>query len=83
MTMRVNAGDREGAMERLRAISTQKFLHPWMTLRRSIQFDPIREDPEFIALMQTYEANAAEQREILETMELPNLDEIIGAQGET
>ena len=40
-------------------------------LRHSSLFDTIRDEPEFIALIDDFERNAAEQRELLQAMDLP------------
>ena len=39
-----------------------------MIFQRSSVFDVIRDEPVFIALMQEYERNAAEQRQLLQAM---------------
>ena len=41
--------------------------------RYSSLYDPIRNEPEFIALLEFYEQNAAEQRNLLEVANLPVL----------
>jgi TolB-like protein/Flp pilus assembly protein TadD len=40
-------------------------------LRKSSVFDPIRDEPEFIALLDEHDKNAAEQRRLLQAMDLP------------
>ena len=39
-------------------------------LKHSVFFDPIRNEPEFIALLDEYDRNAAEQRRLLQAMEI-------------
>ena len=38
-------------------------------LKHSAIFDPIRDEPEFIELLDFYESNAAEQRRLLQEMD--------------
>jgi hypothetical protein len=37
-------------------------------LKHSVIFDPIRNEPEFIELLELYETNAAEQRRLVQEM---------------
>ena len=40
-------------------------------LRHSSLFDPIRSEPEFIALLEAYDHNEAEQRQLLQEANFP------------
>lgn len=69
---RLALGERDAAMEQFRRFAELKWI--WnggqFTTRRKFQhsslYDPIRDEPEFIALLDLYEKNAAEQRRLVE-----------------
>ena len=65
-------GDREAALVKLRAFAPDKFRSndAHIIMEHSTLFDSIRDEPEFIAVLDDYRRNAAEQRALLETMEL-------------
>jgi hypothetical protein len=63
-------GDREAALEKLDNFAEAMYSH---SLNRTILqhdsvFDPIRDEPAFVALMNEYRQNVAEQRQILQAM---------------
>jgi tetratricopeptide (TPR) repeat protein len=63
-------GDREAALEKLDKFAETMYFH---LLNRTILkydsvFDPIRDEPAFVAIMDKYQKNAAEQRQILQAM---------------
>ena len=63
-------GDRDAALQALDEFSVRKFDSRFnaILLQRDPVFDAIRDEPAFIALMQDYERNAAEQRQLLQAM---------------
>ena len=70
---RLALGEREAAMSKFRELArVNKWSWPGIMsqtmLRHSSIFDPIRNEPEFIALLELYETNAAEQRRLLQEM---------------
>jgi TolB-like protein/Flp pilus assembly protein TadD len=67
---RLLLGNYDGALDRLESFAQTKYSREWnsMILERSPVFDPIREEPAFIALLDEYRENAAEQRKILHAM---------------
>ena len=54
----------------LPALAQNKYGRAWnkLYLERSPVYDPIRNEPAFIALLDDYRKNAAEQRQILQAM---------------
>ncbi len=63
-------GDTDGALDKLAGFAQSKYrwLENKLYLERSPLFDPIREEPAFIALLDDYRENAADQRQILQAM---------------
>jgi TolB-like protein/Flp pilus assembly protein TadD len=63
-------GDKDGALERLAdlAKSPHRSNYNKLFLERSSLYDPLRDEPAFIALLDEYRKNAEEQRQILESM---------------
>jgi TolB-like protein/Flp pilus assembly protein TadD len=63
-------GDKKAALEKLDIFATTMYFHRMdrTVLQHDSVFDPIREEPAFIALMDEYRENAAEQRQILQAM---------------
>ena len=70
INVRLELGDREGAMQALHDFGPQRYDSEFnvMMLQREQTFDAIRDEPEFVSLMQEYERNAAEQRQLLQAM---------------
>ncbi len=68
--LRLELGDRDGALQALDDFSAHKFDSEYnaMLLQRDPTFDAIREEPAFVALMQDYDRNAAEQRQRLQAL---------------
>jgi TolB-like protein len=70
-------GETEAALETLREITALNKFHGMNgnayqgMFRYSSLFEPLRREPEFIALLEVYDQNAAEQRELLQAMDLP------------
>ena len=66
---RLALGEREAALEKFREFAVAKWpwagVTPQSMFRYSSLYDPIRSEPEFIALLEVYEQNAAEQRRLL------------------
>jgi TolB-like protein len=62
--------DRDGALDRLAgfAKSPHRSLYSKLFLERSSLYDPLREEPAFIALLDDYHKNAEKQRQILQAM---------------
>ena len=75
VTGRLAQGETEAALETFRAFAAKNKWHIGMAelvaLRHSRLYDPIREEPEFIELLNVYHQNAAEQRRRLNAMDLP------------
>jgi TolB-like protein len=65
-------GDRDAALVKLRAFAPDKYRSndAHIIMEHSALFEPIRDEPEFIAVLEDYRRNAAEQRALLETMNL-------------
>ncbi|MGI9200302.1 MAG: tetratricopeptide repeat protein [Woeseiaceae bacterium] len=65
---RLALGDPDAALRRLNGFSADMFNdeHNHNLLKHDAIFDPIREDPAFIALLEQYERNAAEQRRLIQ-----------------
>jgi len=63
-------GDKKAALEKLDIFATTMYFHTMdrTVLQHDSVFDPIREEPAFIALMDEYRENAAEQRQLLQAM---------------
>ena len=72
---RLALGEREAALEKFREFAAAKWGHAGVTpqtlFRYSSLYDPIRNEPEFIALLDLYERNAAEQRRLLKEANFP------------
>jgi TolB-like protein/cytochrome c-type biogenesis protein CcmH/NrfG len=71
---RLALGDKVMAMSKFRElVRVQKWSWPGIVsqamLKHSAIFDPIRDEPEFIELLDFYESNAAEQRRLLQEMD--------------
>ena len=70
---RLALGEKEAAMSKFREFARDnKWSWPGVVtqsmVKHSVIFDPIRNEPEFIELLDFYETNAAEQRRLLEEM---------------
>ncbi len=67
---RLVLGDTDAALDTLAGFAQNKYGSVWnkLYLERSPVFDTIREEPEFIALLDDYRENAAAQRQILQAM---------------
>jgi hypothetical protein len=68
-------GEREVAMSKFRELMrVQKWAWPGIVsqtmIKHSAVFDPIRDEPEFIELLDFYERNATEQRRLLMEMDI-------------
>ena len=63
-------GDKDGALERLAELakSPHDSLYNELFLERSSLYDPLREEPAFIALLNEYDKHAEEQRQLLQAM---------------
>jgi len=74
---RLLLGDIDAALEKLEGFSQSKYRREWnrMFLERSSTFDPLREEPAFIALLDEYRENAAEQRILLQAMNVDTAGE--------
>ena len=70
VTLRLELGDRVGALAALDQFADNKFDSEFDTIlfERDPTFDPIRNEPAFVALMEEYDRNAAEQRRLLQAM---------------
>ena len=64
---RIALGDRDAALQRLNGFSPNMYSDElnYSFLKHYSIFDPIREDPAFIALLEEYERNAEEQRQLI------------------
>ena len=67
---RLALGDTDAALDMLAGIAQNKYLsgRNMLYLERSPVYDPIREEPAFIALLDEYREHAEEQRQILQAM---------------
>ena len=67
---RLLLGDIDGALEKLASFAPHQdsSLFTRLLLEHSNVFDPIRDEPAFIALLDEYRENAAEQRQLLQAM---------------
>ncbi len=67
---RLMLGNTDAALDKLERFAETKHFRMWnrLFLERSPVFDPIREEPAFIELLDEYRENAAEQRQILQAM---------------
>jgi TolB-like protein/cytochrome c-type biogenesis protein CcmH/NrfG len=67
---RLVLGDTDAALDKLEGFAETKYfrMRNRLFLERSPVFDPIRDEPAFVALMDEYRRNAAEQRQILQAM---------------
>jgi len=63
-------GDTDGALNKLEGYSRNKYSGrlDQLELERNSVFDPIRNEPAFIALLDEYRENAAKQRQIMQAM---------------
>jgi len=63
-------GDYDVALEKLEAFGTRKFFSEFnhLLLERDHSFDPIRDEPAFIAILDEYRQNAEEQRQLVQAM---------------
>jgi hypothetical protein len=63
-------GDTDAALDKLAGFAQNKYDRESnrLYLERSPLFDPIREEPAFVALLDDYRENAEEQRQILQAM---------------
>jgi hypothetical protein len=72
---RLALGEREAALEKFREFAAAKWwfagVTPQTMFRYSSLYVPIRDEPEFIALLDLYEQNAAEQRRLLKEADFP------------
>jgi hypothetical protein len=62
--------DKDRALTNLQRLAPDKYyweLNP-LLLKHDSMFDPIREEPQFVALMADFDRNAAEQRMLLQAM---------------
>ena len=80
---RLALGEKEAAMSKFRELArVNKWFWLWpghgvaygilsqVMLKHSTIFDPIRNEPEFIELLELYETNAAEQRRLVQEMDI-------------
>ena len=69
-------GDTDAALDKLAGLAKNKYRRTFDRLyfERSSLYDPIREEPTFIALLDEYRENAAEQRRILQEMNEDTFD---------
>jgi tetratricopeptide (TPR) repeat protein len=74
---RLLLGDIDAALDKLEGFAQTKYRREWnrMLLERSSTFDALREEPAFIALLDEYRENAAEQRMLLQTMSVDTAGE--------
>jgi TolB-like protein/cytochrome c-type biogenesis protein CcmH/NrfG len=67
---RLLLGDTDGALEKLAGFAKNRYRseNNRFVLEHSSLFDPLRDEPAFIALLDEYRENAEEQRQILQAM---------------
>ena len=72
VSVKMILNDTEGALEKLSKFSANPYSVPFYRtiLERSSLYEPIRNEPEYIELLEKYEANAVEQRRLLTEMAL-------------
>jgi TolB-like protein/Flp pilus assembly protein TadD len=72
VSSRLVINDTEGALEKLAEVADDPFfgIHYRLIFERSSLYEPIRHEPAYIALLEFYETNAAQQRQLLEEMNL-------------
>ena len=70
VNLRLELGDRAGALRAFNEFAANPFDSEFNAIlfERDPTYAPIREEPAYIALMQEYDRNAAEQRELLQAM---------------
>jgi hypothetical protein len=72
---RLALGEKEAALDKFRTFAALKWYWAGNTtqlmFRYSSLYDPIRDEPEFTALLDLYEQNAAEQRRLLQEADFP------------
>jgi hypothetical protein len=63
-------GDTDTALDKLSGLTEAKYFYgnSRLELERNSVYDPIRNEPAFIALLDAYRENAEEQRKILQAM---------------
>ena len=68
--LRLLIGDTDGALDKLEAHGRSKYtgLLDQLDLERNSVYDPIRNEPAFIAVLDQYRENAAKQRQIMQSM---------------
>jgi len=74
ITGRLALGDIDAAMAKLKQFRPTMYhgmnVFAQVTLKHSKQYAPIRDEPEFIALLDEYRRNAAEQRRLVQEMDI-------------
>ncbi len=72
VSSRLVLNDTEGALEKLTEVAADLHagLYYGLILERSSIYDPIRNEPAYIALLEEYKTNAEQQRQLLEEMNL-------------
>ncbi len=72
VSIRLALDDTEGALQKLAEFADDKNSGTYdrMFVERSSAFDPIRNEPAYIALLEAYKTNAEQQRQLLEEMNL-------------
>jgi TolB-like protein/Flp pilus assembly protein TadD len=70
VNVRLALGDFDGALEKLDGFSQTKYFRvlDYMMLEHDSSYDPIREEPVFVAILDEYRENAKEQRLLLQAM---------------
>jgi hypothetical protein len=74
---RLLLGNTDAALDKLEGFAETKYSRTRnnLFLERSPVFDPLREEPAFIALLDEYRENAAEQRILLQAMNVDTTGE--------